>query len=470
MENPHIAVVPSAGFTHLVPILEFSKRLVHLHPDFHVTCIIPSIGSIPTSSKAYLQTLPPTIHSIFLPSISTEQVPGDTILAVQIELSVSHSLPYIRQELKSLCSRTHVVALVVDVFAHDALDLAKELNLMSYIYLPQAAMILSLYLKSSKIDEILSSENRDPEEPIEIPGCVPIHSKDLPLPFQFRSGIGYKKFLQRAKRFHIPDGVLINSFIELESGAVRALKEQIKGKPMIYPVGPITQSGSIGQENGLECLTWLDNQQPKSVLYVSFGSGGTLSQDQLNELAFGLELSGQNFLWVLRAPNSVASAAYLGDGIEDPLKFLPNGFLERTKAQGLVVPSWAPQVQVLAHSSTGGFLCHCGWNSVLESVVHGVPILTWPLFAEQSLNAAMLSDGLKVALRPKASKGGLVEREEIAKVVRGLMEGEEGKEIYKRMEHLKIVAANAIKEDGSSTKALSEVTANWRDTWQNMKS
>ncbi|MQK21723.1 hypothetical protein EI013_25480, partial [Escherichia coli] len=155
-----------------------------------------------------------------------------------------------------------------------------------------------------------------------------------------------------------------------------------------------------------------------------------------------------SFLWVVRTPSSVASAAYLGDGIEDPLQFLPHGFLERTKERGLVVASWAPQVQVLAHSSTGGFLCHCGWNSVLESVVQGVPILAWPLFAEQSLNAAMLTGSLKVALRPKANKGGLVEREEIAKVVRGLMEGEEAIEIRKRMEHLKIAAANAIKEDG----------------------
>ena len=462
MEKPHIAVIPSAGLTHLVPILEFSKRLLHLHPHFHVTCLIPAVGSPPTSSKSYLQTLPPTIHPIFLPPISNLQVPEDTNLAVQIELSVTHSLPHMREELKSLCSRTRVVALVVDVFAHDALEFAREFNLLSYIYLPQAAMLLSVYFNSSKLDEILSSEHRDPQEPIEIPGCVPIHSKDLPLPFQFRSGIGYKRFLERAKKFHLPDGVFVNSFLELEAGAVRALQKQTRGKPMVYPVGPIIQSGSIGQENGSECLQWLDNQEPNSVLYVSFGSGGTLSQDQLNELAFGLELSGEKFLWVLRPPSRIASAGYLGDAAEDPLQFLPDGFLERTKKQGLVVPFWAPQIQVLGHDSTGGFLCHCGWNSVLESIVQGVPVVTWPLFAEQSLNATILTDSLKVAMRPKANEGGLVEREEIAKVVRGLMEGEEGIEIRKRMAHLKNAAANAIKEDGSSTKTLSEVAANLR--------
>lgn len=228
-KKPHIAVVPSAGFTHLVPVLEFSKRLVHLHPDFHITCIIPSVGSIPTSSKSYLQTLPPTnITSIFLPPITIDQVPDASNLAVQIELSVTHSLLSIKQELNSLCSRSRVVALVVDVFAQQALDLAKELNLLSYIYLPQAAMLLSTYLYSPKLDELLSSDSRDPQEPIKIPGCVPIPFRDLPIPFQFPSSIGYKKFLERAKRFHLADGVFVNSFVELEEGAIRASQEQIK--------------------------------------------------------------------------------------------------------------------------------------------------------------------------------------------------------------------------------------------------
>ncbi|TKY66297.1 Hydroquinone glucosyltransferase [Spatholobus suberectus] len=462
MEKPHIAVIPSPGFTHLVPIIEFSKRLLHLYPEFHITCFIPSVGSPPTSSKAYLQTLPPTISSIFLPPITLENEPDPTVLAVQIELSVNLSLPYIRQELKSLCSRAKVVALVVDVFANGALDFARELNILSYIYLPQSAMLLSLYFYSSKLDEILSSESRDSQETIKIPGCVPIFSRDLPLPFQNLSGIGYKGFLKRGKRFHVPDGIFMNTFLELESRAIRVLQEQVKVKPKVYPVGPIIQMGSIGHENGVECLTWLDKQEPKSVLYVSFGSGGTLSQDQLNELAFGLELSGQRFLWVARAPSSVASSAYLGAENKDPLQFLPHGFLERTKKQGLVVPSWAPQIQVLGHSSTGGFLSHCGWNSVLESVVQGVPVITWPLFAEQSLNAAMLIDDLKVALRPKVNERGLAEREEIAKIVRGLMVEKEGVQIRKRMERLKIAASNAIKEDGSSTKTLSEVAMSLR--------
>lgn len=220
-------------------------------------------------------------------------------------------------------------------------------------------------------------------------------------------------------------------------------------------IGPIIQTGLSSEESKrLDCVKWLENQRPNSVLYVSFGSGGTLPQQQLNELAFGLELSGEKFLWVLRAPNDSADGAYLGATSDDPLKFLPKGFLERTKEHGLVVPSWAPQTQILNHSSTGGFLTHCGWNSALESIVLGVPMVAWPLFAEQRMNAVLLSEGLKVALRPKFNENGVVMREEIAKVIKELRLCEEGNEIRGRIEKLKHVAADALKEDGSSTRAL----------------
>lgn len=192
---------------------------------------------------------------------------------------------------------------------------------------------------------------------------------------------------------------------------------------------------------------------------MSFGSGGTLSYDQLNELALGLELSEQKFLWVARNPNNeLANAAYLSDqSHENPLAFLPEGFVERTKGQGLVVSSWAPQVGVLSHGATGGFLTHCGWNSILESIMHGIPLIAWPLYSEQRMNAVLLVEDLKVALRPKAGEKGLVNREEIAKVVKGLMVGEEGKRVHSRVKDLKMAADKALSVEGSSTRAISEL-------------
>ena len=135
-----------------------------------------------------------------------------------------------------------------------------------------------------------------------------------------------------------------------------------------------------------------------SVLFFCLGSGGTLSYEQTNELALGLELSGHKFLWVLRSPNNKHDVVYLKDQTLDnnPLAFLPKGFVERTKGQGLVVPSWVAQAQVLSHGSTGGFLTHCGWNSTLESIMHGISLIAWPLYAEQIMNAILLLEGLDI--------------------------------------------------------------------------
>ncbi|XP_027334238.1 hydroquinone glucosyltransferase-like [Abrus precatorius] len=461
----HIAVIPSAGFSHLVPILQFSRRLVELHPEIHVTCIIPTLGSPPSASKTILETLPPNINSIFLPPVNPKDLPQGLPMAAQFQLAVTHSLSSIHEALKSLTLRTPFLAMVVDSFAAVALDFAHEFNMLSYIYFPAAATTLSTHFYLLKLDEETSCECRDLVEPIKVPGCVPFHGKDLYTQAQDRTSQFYKLSLQRYKRFFGVNGIFVNSFLGMERGPIKALTEEGSGKPPVYAVGPIIQTdkGCGNDANAIECVAWLDRQQPSSVLYVCFGSGGTLSHEQMIELAYGLELSGHKFLWVVRGPSNTPNATYLDaqNGV-NPLKFLPFGFLERTKEQGMVIPSWAPQVQVLGHSSIGGFLSHCGWNSTLESVVQGVPLITWPLFAEQRMNAVVLSEGLKVGLRPRVSENGLIEKVEIAKVIKGLMEGEEGKEMLKRMKKLKEDAISALKEDGSSAKTISQLVQKWK--------
>ncbi|KAJ4954484.1 hypothetical protein NE237_011267 [Protea cynaroides] len=233
-----------------------------------------------------------------------------------------------------------------------------------------------------------SCEYRDIHESVKLPRCVPLYGRDFMDPIQDKQIKVYTWTLYHSKRFRLADGILLNSFMDMEAGAIKALKEGGDSSvPPIYSVGPLIQN------------------------------------------ALGLELSEQRFLWVVKSPNTT----YLGAQAieeEDPLMFLPNGFLERTKGRGLVVHSWAPQIQVLSHASTGGFLTPCGWNSTLKSVVHGVhgvPLIAWPLFAEQKMNAMMLVEDLKVALRPKVEKKGIVRRMEISRVVKCLMEGDEGK-------------------------------------------
>ncbi|KAE8676873.1 UDP-glycosyltransferase 72B1 [Hibiscus syriacus] len=454
-QTPHVAILPSPGMGHLIPLVEFAKRLVHQH-NINVTFVIPTDGSPSKAQKSTLDSLPSSIDFVFLPPVNLTDLPGDSKIETVISLTVSRSLPYLRDAFKSLVAKTNLVGLVVDLFGTDAFDVANEFGLSPYIFFPSTVTVLSLFLYLLELDHLVSCDYRDMSEPVRIPGCIAVHGKELPDPIQDRQNDSYKWMLHHAKRYRLAQGIMVNSFMDLEGGPIKALQEI---KPPIYPVGPLVNADSSRELDGSGCMKWLDVQEIGSVLYVSFGSGGTISMNQLNELAMGLEMSGQRFLWVIRSPNdSVAHATFFSNESQnDPFEFLPKGFIERTKDRGLLVPSWAPQAQVLSHGSTGGFLTHCGWNSTLESVVNGVPLIVWPLYAEQKMNALMLTEDAKVALRPKPNENGLICRDEIAKVVKGLMEGEEGKSVRTRMKELKEAAAKVLSENGSSTKALSHV-------------
>ena len=464
-KTTHIAVVSIPLFSHQSSIIEFCKRLIHLHHHIHVTCIFPTIDAPIPATLKLLESLPSSINCTFLPPINKQDLPHDFIW--ENDLATEKSMPSLRNSLRLLCSTstcTPVSALIVDPFASQALEIAKDLKLLSFVYFPLSAMITSFNLYFPTLHEQVSCEYKDHTEPIQIPGCLPIRGQDLPPEFfHDRSCVAYGLFLRHSKNLSLAHGFLVNSFSKMEESTVKALQEEHnKTTKLFYMVGPIIQTGSNCSEesNGSICLKWLENQTPNSVLYVCFGSGGTLSQQQINELALGLELSNQKFLWVLREPRNSKDVDYkiaaIGNNDDDLLKYLPHGFLERTKEQGLVVPLWAPQTKILSHTSTGGFLTHCGWNSTLESIVSGVPMVTWPLFGDQMLNAILLVEGLKVGLKIKFNENGIAEREEIAMVVRDLMLGEERSEIRQRIKELKDDAACALAEDGSSTRALSE--------------
>ncbi|KAB1199473.1 Hydroquinone glucosyltransferase [Morella rubra] len=223
-----------------------------------------------------------------------------------------------------------------------------------------------------------------------------------------------------------------------------------KGQPPVFGERMASEAFRISLSEGIRSQWFLP--------VCLFRKWWDLSFDHLTELALGLELSGQRFVWVVRSPNNgPADAAYVANrSHEDPLAFLPNVFGERIEGQGLVVPCWAPQTRILRHGSIGGFLTHCGWNSTLEGIASGIPLIAWLLFAEQRMNAVVLTEDLKVALRQKANEEGLIEREEIARVIKDLMASEEGKRVQNRMKDLKIAAEKALTGDGSSKRALSE--------------
>ncbi|XP_052191979.1 hydroquinone glucosyltransferase-like [Diospyros lotus] len=462
-QKPHVAILPSPGMGHLIPLAEFAKRLFLCH-GFHVTFIVPTLGPLSASQKAFLDALPAGITHLLLPPVSLDDLPANAKIETQISLTVARSLPSLYKVFKSLVDSSEVAALVVDLFATDAFDVAVEFKVSPYVFFPSTAMCLSLCFHLPKLDQAVTCEYRDLPEPVRIPGCIPVHGRDLFDPVHDRKNDAYKWILHHSTRFRLAEGIIVNSFEDLEPGSLRVLQDQGTGNPPIYPVGPLVQMAGGGGVDGSGCLRWLDDQPNGSVLFISFGSGGTLSYDQLIELAFGLEMSEQRFMWVVRSPNDeVANANYFTvHSTKDPFAFLPKGFLERTKGLGLVVPSWAPQAQILRHRSAGGFLSHCGWNSVLESIINGVPLIAWPLYAEQKMNAVMLTEDIKVALRPKAGENELVGRAEIARVVKSLIEGEQGKELRSRMRDLKDASGKVLADGGPSARSLAELAEMWK--------
>ncbi|KAA8548080.1 hypothetical protein F0562_004659 [Nyssa sinensis] len=169
-----------------------------------------------------------------------------------------------------------------------------------------------------------------------------------------------------------------------------------------------------------------------------------ISSEQLREISIGLEESKVNFLWVVRK--------------NQPEVF--DGFEERVKERGIVVREWVDQRGILGHESVQGFLSHCGWNSVVESVCAKVPILAWPMMAEQHLNARMVAEEIKVGLRVETSNGsvrGFVKREGLEKMVRELMEGEMGKEVRKKVKEVGDAARKAMENGGSSWRTLNQL-------------
>ncbi|CAN1793807.1 Hydroquinone glucosyltransferase [Linum perenne] len=456
---------------HLIPFVELATKLAHFH-EISITVLVPSLGPPSKAQTQFLDSVPTgLINCVALPPADGTDFPADAKAETLVCLTVAHAIPALRDAFEMFVVESRKpVALIVDMFGTDALDVAKGFGVMGYVAMLSNAMSMAMVAHLPTLDEEVVGEFSDMEEPILFPGCrVAVRGSDMPSPALDRKNEGYKWFIHHARRMNLADGFLINSFTGLEGETIRFLQEN--GNKPIYPIGPIIQSTLVNMDSPhktgarSECLDWLDDQPGGSVLFVSFGSGGTLSYDQINELALGLEMSEQRFLWVVRSPDDKTANAsfFTAQSQNDPFHFLPKGFLDRTRGRGLVVASWAPQAQILSHNSTGGFLTHCGWNSTLESVVNGVPLIVWPLYAEQKMNAVMLTDDIKVALRPKKVGNEVIKRDEIGNVVRSLMEGEEGKKVRYRMKELKDAAGKVLSKDGSSSRALSEVVQKWKD-------
>ncbi|KAF3793416.1 UDP-glucuronosyltransferase [Nymphaea thermarum] len=192
---------------------------------------------------------------------------------------------------------------------------------------------------------------------------------------------------------------------------------------------------------------------------------GVFPTEQIHEIARGLELSGQRFLWSLRASTSEPGPGFAQPRDANLEEVLPAGFVDRTRERGLVWPKWVPQVAILSHPAVGGFVSHCGWNSTLESMWFGVPMIAWPLYAEQGMNAIELVNVLGVGLGLNREGGdgshGIVRAEELLRAARSLMEGEEGRKVREKMKEMQELGRKAVEEGGSSYLNLATLAERW---------
>jgi hypothetical protein len=204
--------------------------------------------------------------------------------------------------------------------------------------------------------------------------------------------------------------------------------------------GDDVADGGGGGGDATALLRWLDEQAPRSVVYVALGSEAPVTAGHVRELARGLELSGARFLWALRAPPPSVGPS--------PAALLPDGFERRVAGHGVVCTGWVPQVRVLAHAAVGAFLTHCGWGSVTESLFRfGHPLVMLPFVADQGLIArAVAARGAGVEV-PRDDADGSVRGEDVAAAVRRVMEGEEGVEMARKARELREVVGDRVRQE-----------------------
>nr|UYE91538.1 putative glycosyltransferase [Anoectochilus roxburghii] len=263
------------------------------------------------------------------------------------------------------------------------------------------------------------------------------------------------------------DGIVLNTFYELEKWFVDEYRRMV-GKE-VWPVGPVSLfhkdaggkavrgNGSSAVDHG-SVLKWLEEREAGSVLFVSFGSLARTLKRQLVEIGSGLEASGVSFVWAVKeAEQDGEVEAWLTE------------YTERNGEKGLMIRGWVPQVLILTHPAVGGFMTHCGWNSTLEAVAAGVPMVTWPHFADQFLNAKLVVEVLRTgvgigvefpAFYPSAAEAVVVERDEVEAAVVSVMGGggrQEGEEMRKRAKELGEKARKAMEKGGPSYESLTQL-------------
>nr|UYS93193.1 UGT87Y1 [Eucalyptus yarraensis]UYS93194.1 UGT87Y1 [Eucalyptus camphora] len=435
----HVVALPFPARGHINPMMNLCKLLVSKKPDIVITFVVTEewlgfIGSDPKPANVRFATVPNVIPSAlhqaknfpnFLEAVFTKlEAPVEQLLD-RVELPVA--------------------AIMADTYVLWAVRVGKRRNIPVATLWTMSAPVFSVFHHFEMLKEKghfpVDLSERGEEEVDYIPGVAKTRIADLPTIFHGNGRQILDGALECIAWASKADFFLSTSFYELESPVLDALRSQLSAP--LYCVGPTIPFNGGGDGDGdVAYLRWLDSQPRGSVLYVSFGSFLSVSKAQVEEIVAGVRDSGVRFLWVARGETSLIESA----GEEEDM--------------GVVVP-WCEQLKVLCHPSVGGFWTHSGWNSTLEAIYAGVPMLTCPIFWDQVPNSKQIAEDWKIGLRVKKEGGGggaedLVTRQEIARLVRKLMdvESDEGREMRKRARELREACRQAVARGGSSDRNL----------------
>ncbi|KAJ4828993.1 hypothetical protein Tsubulata_031723 [Turnera subulata] len=470
MTKVELVFIPLAAAGHIVSAVELAKLLIDRDERLSVT-VIPMKMPFSNISNYTHPIQSSRIRFIDLPSDELDpSVDPKKYFASLIENSkhniketVSKLLPN-SSESSGHEDSPKLGGFVLDMFCTAIIDVANEFGVPSYIFFASGAAALGLFfyiqdLHDEQGKDITESENSDAE--FAVPSLVnPVPASAFPSSFFQKEWL--QVLLTMITKFRETKGIIVNTFSELEPYAVKSLAD---GRiPPVFPVGPILNLKGNGQD-GLnnnsskfkEIMQWLDDQPQSSVVFLCFGSMGSFDVEQVKEIACALENSGHRFLWSLRKPPPKGKMESPTD-YSDPRDALPDGFLDRTADVGRVI-GWAPQVDVLAHPSVGGFVSHCGWNSSLESLRFGVPIAAWPIYAEQQLNAFQLvvelGLGVEIKLgyrKDERHKPPIVNASDIERGIRCLMDRNDQR--IKLLDEMSRYSKEALEDGGSSYNTM----------------
>ncbi|KAL0432914.1 UNVERIFIED_CONTAM: UDP-glycosyltransferase 90A1 [Sesamum latifolium] len=416
MASPHILVFPFMAKGHTFPMLQLARLLLRHRATvtlittpgnrpFISSCLSTTISVIDIPFPQDLQSIPPGVES-------TDKLP-DISLWPDLLAATKLMQPHFEQVIESL---PRISVMITDCFLGWTLDSAIKYSIPRLACYPMGNFPLCL--------EHLVSEGRfvEGEEGIKLADFpwIKLKREDFePIfidPERVKSTKAYEITIEQFRANSKSHGMIYNTFYELEAVFNDFWNSKIG--PRAWCLGPL----SLAEPQKIKSanyqtpwwISWLDQMREagKPVLYVAFGTQVEISQAQFREIQIGLEKSGVNFLWLVRKNASE----------------LDEGFEERVKSRGTVVKEWVDQREILEHEIVRGFLCHCGWSSVMESICAKVPILAWPMMWEQPLNARMVVDVAGIGLRVESCNG-FVESEALAKAAKELMEGSAGEEV-----------------------------------------